>query len=215
MPPRRADGAVEMSEKTSRDGILARPTGPRSDRVHQAVLVAAQELLQEGGYPAATVDAIAQRSGASKATIYKHWPSRTAVAATAFGQLMADALPLPDTGSSAGDLTEQVRRVSTFYASDLGLVFAQLLAACVDDPAGAPYFREYFLTGRREAIATLWRRALDRGDGDPAIPVDDVIDILFGPLIFRRLTGHYELTDEHAATLAASALRGLLRRPAD
>jgi AcrR family transcriptional regulator len=193
-------------------GILAHPTGPRSTRIHAEVLAATQELLREGGYPAATVDAITQRSGVSKATIYKHWPSRTAVAAKAFGLMMADALPLPDTGTSQGDLTEQVRRVSAFYASDLGAVFAQLIAACVDDPAGAAYFRQYFLSGRREAIATLWQRAVDRGDADARTPVDDVIDILFGSLIFRRLTGHYQLSDEAAASLAENALHGLLRR---
>ncbi len=199
-----------MTEGTDDDGIVDRPRGARSDRIHAEVIAATQELLREGGLPAATVDAIAQRSGASKATIYKHWPSRTAVAATAFGRMMAEALPPPDTGSTRGDLTEQVRRVSAFYASDLGTVFAQLIAACVDDTAGAAYFRRYFLDGRRAAITELWQRGIDRGDADPEIPIDDVIDVLFGPLIFRRLTGHYTLTDEHAASLAKTALAGLL-----
>jgi AcrR family transcriptional regulator len=194
------------------DGIVSHPTGPRSERIHQTVLHATQELLSEGGLPAATVDAIAARSGVSKATIYKHWPCRTAVAAKAFGCMMAEALPLPDTGSTVGDLTEQVVRVGAFYASDRGTIFAQLLAACVDDPAGAAYFRVYFLAGRRKTIAQLWQRAVDRGDVDPGIPIDDVIDILFGPLVFRRLTGHYPLTEEHARTLAEIALNGLSPR---
>ena len=84
------------------------------------------------------------------------------MAAESFGAMMAQALPLPDTGSAAGDLTEQVVRVSAFYASARGAVFAQLLAACVDDPAGAMYFRDYFLSGRRAAITTLWQRAVER-----------------------------------------------------
>ncbi|QRY53315.1 TetR/AcrR family transcriptional regulator [Mycolicibacterium septicum] len=189
---------------------FTRPTGARSDRIHQAILIATAELLDEGGFPAATMDAIAARSGASKATLYKHWPSRTAVAAEAFGTMMAEALPLPDTGSTTGDLTEQVVRVSAFYASARGQVFAQLLAACVEDRTGAAYFREYFLNGRRAAITELWQRGVDRGDADADIAIDDVIDILFGPLIFRRMTGHCALTEEHARRLAATALRGLL-----
>lgn len=191
-------------------GDFVRPTGARSDRIHQAILVATAELLDEGGFPAATMDAIAARSGASKATLYKHWPSRTAVAAEAFGTMMAEALPLPDTGSTATDLTEQVVRVSAFYASARGEVFAQLLAACVEDTTGAAYFREYFLSGRRAAITELWRRGVDRGEADAGTAIDDVIDTLFGPLIFRRMTGHYALTEEHARQLAATALRGLL-----
>lgn len=189
---------------------FVRPTGARSDRIHQAILIATAELLDEGGFPSTTMDAIAARSGASKATLYKHWPSRTAVAAEAFGTMMAEALPLPDTGSTTGDLTEQVVRVSAFYASARGQVFAQLLAACVEDASGAAYFREYFLNGRRAAITELWQRGVDRGDADADIAIDDVIDILFGPLIFRRMTGHCALTEAHARRLAATALRGLL-----
>lgn len=189
---------------------FVRPTGARSDRIHQAILVATAELLDEGGFPSATMDAIAARSGASKATLYKHWPSRTAVAAEAFGTTMAEALPLPDTGSTTGDLTEQVVRVSAFYASARGQVFAQLLAACVEDASGAAYFREYFLNGRRAAITELWQRGVERGDADADVAIDDVIDILFGPLIFRRMTGHCALTEEHARRLGATALRGLL-----
>lgn len=189
---------------------FVRPTGARSDRIHQAILDATAELLDEGGYAVATVDAIAARSGASKATIYKHWPSRTAVAAEAFGLLMAQALPLPDTGSTGGDLAQQMVRVSAFYASTRGEVFAQLLAACVEDAAGAAYFREYFLEARRAAITELWQRGVARGDVHADIAVDDVIDVLFGPLIFRRMTGHCPLTEEHARRLAVVALHGLL-----
>lgn len=194
------------------DEDFVRPTGARSDRIHQAILTATAELLDEGGLPAATMDAIAARSGASKATLYKHWPSRTAVAAEAFGEMMARALPLPDTGDTAGDLTEQVVRVSAFYASDRGRVFAQLLAACVDDPTGAAYFRRYFLDGRRIAIDTLWQRGIRRGDVNPGLSIDDVIDVLFGPLIFRRMTGHHALTEEHARRLAETAVPALQPR---
>ena len=188
------------------------PTGARSDRIHRAILTATAELLDEAGFPGTTMDAVAARSGASKATLYKHWPSRTAIAAEAFGEMMARALPLPDTGDTAGDLIEQVVRVSAFYASDRGRVFAQLLAACVDDPTGAAYFRRYFLDGRRVAIDTLWQRGIERRDVNPDLAIADVIDILFGPLIFRRMTGHYALTEEHARRLAETAVPALLPR---
>jgi AcrR family transcriptional regulator len=185
-------------------------THPRSVRARESVLCAARELLDEGGLPAASVDAISSRSGVSKATIYKHWPSRTAVAAEAFGREMADAVPLPDTGTTAGDLTEQVRAVSRFYASPEGTVFSQLLAATVTDEGGAAYFRAWFLAGRRTAIATLWQRGIDRGDVRPGIDADTATDLLFGPLVFRLMTGHLPLTDEAADAIADAALHGLL-----
>ncbi|MEU3188239.1 TetR/AcrR family transcriptional regulator [Streptomyces sp. NPDC006923] len=194
-------------------GILAHPRSPRSLRAHGAAIAATGQLLDEGGLPAVTVDAIAERSGVSKATIYKHWPSKTAVAAEAFGTRMADAIPLPDTGSARGDLAEQVRRVSAFYASRAGTVFSQLLAACVTDAEAGPYFRRFFLSGRRDAMRTLWERALDRGEVDPSVDVETAIDVLFGPLIFRLISGHRPLTEESADAIADAALDGLLKKP--
>ncbi|WP_020387671.1 TetR/AcrR family transcriptional regulator [Kribbella catacumbae] len=186
------------------------PEHPRSLKAKDSVLCATTELLTEGGLPAATVDAISARSRVSKATIYKHWPCRTAIAAEAFGKQMAAAIPLPDRGNAVDDLTEQVRLVSAFSAGPHGTVFAQLLAACVADPAGSPYFREYFLDARRAAVAELWQRALDRGEVDPEITADTATDVLFGPLIFRLMTGHQALTQEQADALSSAALRGLL-----
>jgi AcrR family transcriptional regulator len=186
------------------------PTRPRSVRAHDAVLAATRELLREGGLPAATVDGIAARSEVSKATIYKHWPTRIAIAAEAFGEEMAAATPVPDTGSARGDIVAQVRQVSAFYASAEGRVFAQLLAAGVTDPEGAEYFRRFFLAGRRESTRVLWERAVERGEVRPGIDVDTAADLLFGGLIYRLLNGNTPLTEERADAIAEAAIGGLL-----
>ncbi len=213
-PPAAGTGADDSCDGPAAElggpGILAHPTKPRSLRVHDAALRAAVDLLAEGGLPAATMDAVVARSGVSKATLYKHWPSRTALAAEAFGRRMADAVPLPDTGSARGDLTEQVRRVSAFCASADGRVYAQLLAACVTDPCAGAYFRRFFLQARREAVAELWRRAARRGETAPGIDADTATDVLFGALVFRLMAGHVALTEPEADRIAAAALRGLL-----
>ena len=168
------------------------------------------ELLDEGGLPAATIDAIAARAGVSKMTIYNHRPSRTAIAASAFAELTGAEVPVPDTGSLAGDITAYLVRLSAFYASESrGTTFAQLLAACVDDEVGAAYFREYFLNGRHLVIAQLWQRGLDRGEANPAVSIEEVIDILAGPLIFRRLAGHHPLGEDAAHKIARAVLYGL------
>jgi AcrR family transcriptional regulator len=185
-------------------------TRPRSARAHAAVLDAARELLREGGLPAATVDAIAARSGVSKATIYRHWPTRLAIAAEAFGEEMAAATPVPDTGSARGDIVAQVRQVSAFYASPEGAVFAQLLAAGVVDPQGAEYFRRFFLAGRRDSTRQLWQRAIDRGEARPEVDVDTAADLLFGGLIYRLLNGNTPLTEANADAIATAAIDGLL-----
>src|ERR1700744_3226496 len=100
---------------------------PRSEERRDAVLKAAMELMQEDDLRRASVDRISERSGVSKATIYKWWPNRTAVAIDAFlHQMMADA-PVPDTGSAAEDFRLTLRGMMGFYSSPLGAIYAQLV----------------------------------------------------------------------------------------
>jgi AcrR family transcriptional regulator len=186
---------------------------PRSLRAHDAALQATMELLWEGGLPAATVDAVSARSGVSKATLYKHWPNRTAMAAEAFGLKMAEAVPDPDTGSLRGDLRELLRRVNRTFASHAGTVFAQMLAAGVSHPDSAQYFDRFYLAGRRKAGEALWRRARERGEVKTLLDVETVSQILFGPLIFRLMTGKLPIEDAELEAILEAVLGGFLLRP--
>src|ERR1700755_61401 len=103
-----------------------RPGRPRSQQSRAAVLRATSELMREVGLRAMTTEDIAARSGASKATIYKWWPNKYAVAVEAFlSELMADSSD-PDTGSAREDLSAVVRGIMHFYSGPSGQVFAQL-----------------------------------------------------------------------------------------
>ncbi|MGA8209472.1 MAG: TetR/AcrR family transcriptional regulator [Nocardioidaceae bacterium] len=196
------------------EGLREHPQSPRSIRVHEAAVAAARALLHEGGLPAATTDAIAERSGVSKATLYRHWPSRVAIAAEAFGREAAEAVPPPDTGSALGDLTEQLRLTGRFYGGHQGIVFSQLLAAGVTDPGGAAYLRAWFLAGRRRDVAGLWQRWVERGEVRADVDVETAVDLLLAPLVLRVLLGHRPLddADDAAAELAGLALQGLACR---
>src|ERR1700752_5494868 len=76
---------------------------PRSEQSRAAALRATSELLHEVGAHAMTTEEIAARSGVSKATIYKWWPNKYAVAVEAFLSEMATTSPDPDTGSAEED----------------------------------------------------------------------------------------------------------------
>ncbi|WP_280449850.1 TetR-like C-terminal domain-containing protein [Nocardia brasiliensis] len=201
-----------MAKKESAAAEHRPPDSPRSARLHQQAIVATQELLREGGYAAATIDAIAARAGMSKVTLYNHWPSRTAIIANSFGLMMIDALPIPDTGSFTQDLTIYLKSIVGFYRSDLGSVFAQLLASCVQDPVASTYFNRYFLDERRTTFAAIWHRAVGRGEVDDSVDVDDMVDIFFGPLVYRLISGHTELTEDSVDRLIRAAVGGLGKR---
>ncbi|MBP2477492.1 AcrR family transcriptional regulator [Crossiella equi] len=181
---------------------------PRSLRARNAVLQAATELLREHQHEV-TVDAIAARSGVSKATIYKHWPNKTAVAIDAFAEHMAQEVPAPDTGDAREDLRQLARAVYAFYASPAGQVFAGLVAGVQGDEDGKRVFVDRFLAGRRDGVRAIWRRGVERGQLRGEVDVEIAIDLVFGPAIFRLLTGHAPLGPDVAAAVTDAALAGL------
>ena len=182
----------------------------RSTRTHRSVIDATAALLAEGGLPAATIDAIRDRSGVSKTTIYKHWPNRLCVAVDAFAESLAQETGLPDTGTARGDFTEQIRRVAAFYASPIGGVFVQLLAAAAQDRQAAGWLRTRLLASRHAGIEDLWGRAVERGETRPDIDPDIAIDAIFGPVMWRLLRGQ-TLSPADPDKLADAVLAGILR----
>src|SRR5690348_10655259 len=73
---------------------------PRSEQSRRAVLDAAGQLMLEGGLHAATMEGIAARARVSKATIYKWWPSRGAVALGGFLDRGQHSMAIPGGAST-------------------------------------------------------------------------------------------------------------------
>lgn len=158
-----------------------------------------------------TTDAIAERAGVSKATIYKWWPNKSMVALDAYLAGMTEQVAAPDTGSAELDFTLQLKSVTAFYTSSLGRLFGQFLAEGQSDPEFLALFRERFLSARRDAARVMWQRGVDRGEIREDIDSDTILDLVYGPLVFRLLAGHGPV-DEHAAETVISALFAGIRR---
>jgi AcrR family transcriptional regulator len=188
-----------------------RPCGrPRSEEHRDAVLKAAMELIREDELRIASIDRISARSGVSKATIYKWWPNRTAVAIDAFlHQMMAEA-PVPDTGSAAEDFRLTLRGIMRFYSSPLGAIYAQLIGLSQLDPTERERIRTHQVNVRRAAVRKIWDRGVARGELDPNLDPEVALDLIFGPAMYRRATGHAGLTPADADAIVATAMRALV-----
>jgi len=169
--------------------------------------------MSEGGLAATTIDAIRDRSGVSKTTIYKHWPNRLCVAVDAFAERLATDASLPDTGTAQGDFREQLTRVSAFYASPVGTVFAQLLANAMQDPAASEWLKTRFLESRQRGTQELWDRAVARGEVQKDIDPDLAMDLVFGPVMWRLVSGRRPLTKHDVDVIVSSVLNGLRATP--
>ena len=91
-------------------GRSGAPRGrPRSEQADRAIMAAALELLAERGLAGMSIEEVAARAGVGKATIYRRWSSKGALALDAFLAEFEQQQPLPDTGSLRGDLAAELR----------------------------------------------------------------------------------------------------------
>lgn len=181
----------------------------RSAEAFSAILSATCQLLEKKCLRDVTAEAIAQRSGVSKATIYKWWPNKNFVALDAFLMRMTRDVPTPDTGSAQKDFTEQLKSLVHFYVSPAGKLYCQFIAECQSNPAFLGVFRERFLQSRRNDVRVMWQRGIARGEIRSDVDGEIVLDLIYGPIIFRLLAGHGVLSDQQAEAIVEAVFRGI------
>lgn len=184
----------------------------RSSESEEAILTATLQLLKIKPLRDITIEAIAQKAGVGKMTIYKWWPSKAYVALDAFRKTMNKAILLPDTGNAERDLAKLLDSVMSFYASSTGRIFGQFLAESQSDPEFAALFRERFLWPRRKAAGELLDRAMKRGEIDAKLDREIVLDLMFGPMVFRLMAGHGPLNKTEADAMISILFRGIASR---
>jgi AcrR family transcriptional regulator len=189
--------------------VVKRRGRKRCDRARSAILSASMELLEKSPLREVTAEAIAARAGVSKATIYKWWPNKSLVALEAFLSRMQSAVATPDTGSAQKDFTAQLRSLLRFFKSPYGRIYAQFIAEGQSDSVFMAQFRDGFLKTRRDEVRVMWKRGVARGEICRRIDADVAIDLIYGPVIFRLLTGHAPLNDAQAEAIVAAVFRGL------
>jgi len=114
-----------------------RPGGrPRDTDLERRITTAVLELLAEDGYEGVSFEAVARRCQASKATLYRRWPSKRdmVIAAVKDGPAHNSASPLPRGSTLREDLLILAQRLShTMAAADSATAF-MLLQAGLEDP---------------------------------------------------------------------------------
>src|ERR671914_364061 len=137
-------------KQTAKNDPPARPPGrPRSERAHRAILQAANDLLESEGFAAVTMEAIAERAGVSKATVYRWWPNRAAVVMDGFLSIVSSEVPFPHTGRAREDIRIHMRRLSEAFSGKIGRTVAALIAEGQSDPELAEALRSRWLSVRR------------------------------------------------------------------
>jgi AcrR family transcriptional regulator len=159
---------------------LAEPIklGRRRDHTRDPeILEAALDVLGETGYDGMTIDMVAARAKAGKATLYRRWPSKAelvidAVACMKLGVIDYDNLP--DTGTLRGDLVAMIKPPSMRDAERKMKVMAGIVSMLAGNPELAETARQALVEPRAAVNRIFFQRAIDRGE----IPADVDLDTL-------------------------------------
>jgi AcrR family transcriptional regulator len=172
---------------------------------------AAAELLLEEGLSAVSMDAIAEHAGVSKATIYRWWPTKEALALDALHHEWAEkSEDPPDTGSLRGDLLALMRPWARLVRSrPYARVIGTFVAKAHTDPDFAAEYVNRLVLPRRDRARLVFARAIGRGEVSADIDVDVALDLLYGALYHRLLHGHAKLSDAFVAKVIDIGLRGI------
>lgn len=185
-------------------------TRPRSVATHQKVLKSTAQLLREVGFRGISVERISEHSGVSSATLYKHWPTKNAIVAEAFGLVTSESLQFPTTGDPLTNLVNSTVASLTFRSVQSGRVFFQLLAACSLEPQSAAYIDQFYLAPRREALKPLFARALASGQLAPGLNIEMAIDVVYGAAVFRLMRDADNVAVADIEETVRWSVRGLL-----
>ena len=199
------------------DEAAAPPTRrgrPRSQERRSAILAAAADLLLEHGLAAMSVDAVAERAGVSKATIYRWWASKELLAVDALYAEWAAASPPQQ--RPAGSLPAELVALLSPWVRLVGKrpyarVIAGLVAAAASDPAFAEEYRARFVQPRRDQARALFARAVERGEIPADTDVELALDLLYGPIYHRLLHGHAPLNERFVRDVVTAVLQGVAR----
>jgi AcrR family transcriptional regulator len=165
-----------MSQTTSQD--------PRVARSRAAVLEAGVELLVDGGPKAVTVEAVSQRSGVAKTTIYRQWASRDDLVVDVVAEIVNQS-PAPPPDMAFEPALRMVIRANCANAGDdrMRRAFPALLLAKAQGQLELDRLRSKNANDQRSLLEDLLARGIAEGRLDAGVTIDDAMIQLVAPLI--------------------------------
>ncbi|MFZ2636631.1 MAG: TetR/AcrR family transcriptional regulator [Rectinemataceae bacterium] len=167
---------------------------PRDIARGVAILIATLRGLVEVGYERLSINEIAARAHASKATLYRRWPAKSMLVADAVAYWLEKVVPLeaPNTNSLSGDITLIVSVVPDGNAfRDALAVFLDLSSVGIRDAELRSAISLKILESRRRQIEEVVVRAVARGELDTDKRLERIPDMVLGLIMVHLLSDKY------------------------
>ena len=184
---------------------------PRVARTRARAFEVVLELAAESGLHACTFDAVSERSGIARSTLYRHWSNQAELVMEALESQDLEGHVAHDTGSLRDDMlilligAEQELENSTW-----GALVPQLVAAAATDPDMSDMLRkasDYYLG----IITEVVQRAQERGEVARDIDAAHVALLFSAPIFYRYFMARYPV-DGRWITSHVDAIVRLLRQ---
>ncbi|MEL4319262.1 TetR/AcrR family transcriptional regulator [Leifsonia sp. YIM 134122] len=161
----------------------------RSEAARRAILEATARLFAARGYDHLTIEGVAHEAGVGKQTIYRWWPSKSALVADCLleGMLLPNRLGPPNTGDIRADLVTWLDEIFELVAQPIGeSLILSLIAAAAENPDVGR--RLYASMGATSALVERFEAAIAASEIRDDAPVQEIGEALMGPLVVRMLS---------------------------
>jgi AcrR family transcriptional regulator len=153
------------------------------------LLAVTLQLLQEHGYDRLSLEAVATTARASKATLYRRWPTKAELVLAAFVEGTRQVAVDPDTGTLRDDLLQLGEAICVHVSAHAGTIRAVLVEMSRSADL-AQQMQEQFLDQREALMADVLAKAVARGEIKASAITGNLWDVLPGYIIYRAiLTG--------------------------
>jgi len=173
------------------------PGRPRDSALEGPVLAATVELLLERDTREVTVSAITERSGVSRAAVYRRWPSREELIAAALDSVRSGVEVTPS-GSCMDTILATYEDASQVVDGEVGRLIKKRIALGLENEKLCALSWKRHVRRRREPIAAEIRRGIAAGEIDPGVDVEAMIDLING--VYYYQLGVRAASEDPAAT---------------
>ena len=175
--------------------------GRKRDHSRDAeILDAALDVLAETGYTGMTIDMVAARAKAGKATVYRRWASKGELVVDAVACMKRDEVKpenLPDTGTLRGDLTANIKTRTIEESMRKMRIMSGIMSMISLDPELAEVAREAIIEPRASVNRLYFQRAIDRGEIPADTDVERLAMVNQAMAMYRMLVESKPITREY------------------
>lgn len=168
---------------------------------HEAIIDAVYEILQEKPLSALTMEEIARRAGVGKPTLYKWWPSKSAIVIDMFSERIVPSMEVPEAPLVEERIRAQVAATIGLLGGFFGKVSAEIIAEGQSDGEVLREYVERYVRHRRAMTEEMIARAQESGEFNREIDPQVLIDMIYGPIYYRLLVKHQPLDQKFGEEL--------------